>query len=182
MDVNTKGSEYIQAEPFYQRVVERDPNFTHPVYDPTYKAMTHDKVYKDAGKEPFDYPVWPEASQGIAVVDITDRTNEGKAFTDFNEYLTERKEKYEGSEKSHVEHSDCVKEKREKQEAEKVEYILSEGKAPLNFEDFMISEKAKSQAQQRLMGQAYAYKKGKLKPRHMDKEYRDTIIKLAQEA
>jgi hypothetical protein len=39
----------------YQRTVERDPAFSHPVYDPTYKAMTHDLVYKQEGKKPFKY-------------------------------------------------------------------------------------------------------------------------------
>ena len=39
----------------YQRVVERDPLFSHPHYNSTYKAMTHDVVYKQAKKKPFDY-------------------------------------------------------------------------------------------------------------------------------
>ena len=40
----------------YRRVVERDPAFSHKVYDSTYKAMTHDLVYKQEGKKPFTYP------------------------------------------------------------------------------------------------------------------------------
>jgi hypothetical protein len=39
----------------YQRTVERDPAFSNQVYDPTYKAMTHDLVYKQDNKEPFTY-------------------------------------------------------------------------------------------------------------------------------
>lgn len=40
----------------YRRTVERDPAFSHKVYDSTYKAMTHDLVYKQEGKKPFTYP------------------------------------------------------------------------------------------------------------------------------
>lgn len=40
----------------YRRTVERDPAFSHKVYDSTYKAMTHDLVYKQEGKKPFKYP------------------------------------------------------------------------------------------------------------------------------
>lgn len=38
---------------------------------------------------------------------------------------------------------------------------------------------AKSKAQQRLMGQAYAVKKGELDPKDIDSEWRDEIVKLA---
>jgi hypothetical protein len=40
----------------HRRVVERDPAFSHKVWDSTYKAMTHDLVYKQEGKKPFTYP------------------------------------------------------------------------------------------------------------------------------
>jgi hypothetical protein len=40
----------------HRHVVERDPAFSHKVWDSTYKAMTHDLVYKQEGKKPFTYP------------------------------------------------------------------------------------------------------------------------------
>jgi len=39
---------------------------------------------------------------------------------------------------------------------------------------------ARSKTQQRLMGQAYAYKTGELKSKDMDPEYADEIKKLAK--
>jgi hypothetical protein len=42
-----------------------------------------------------------------------------------------------------------------------------------------LNEKSTSKAQQRLMGQAYAYKKGDLKKKDLNPEYADKIIKLS---
>ena len=52
----------------YQRTVERHPSFSHPVYNSTYKAMTHDKVYQQSGKEPYTYP--DPYVTGYPVVDL----------------------------------------------------------------------------------------------------------------
>ena len=40
---------------------------------------------------------------------------------------------------------------------------------------------AKSKSQQRLMGQAYAYRKGKLKKKDMNPKYADQIIDLSKQ-
>ena len=44
----------------------------------------------------------------------------------------------------------------------------------------MINEKSTSKSQQRLMGQAYAYKKGELKPKDMNPKYKDQIKSIAK--
>jgi hypothetical protein len=67
----------------YQRVVNRDPAFSHPVYDPTYKAMTHDLVYKQEKKKPFTYA--DPYHTGIPVIDVT----EGKCAPSFNSFISE---------------------------------------------------------------------------------------------
>lgn len=70
----------------YQRVIERHPSFSHPVNDPTYKAMTHDLVYKQAKKKAFDYDSY---STGIPVVNM-ERTNESRIHTDFYDFVCEQ--------------------------------------------------------------------------------------------
>ena len=69
----------------FQRTVERDPAFSHPVYDPTYKAMTNDLVYKQEGKKAFNYD---NTRTGIPVVEI-DPLKEGKAFLSFQRFINE---------------------------------------------------------------------------------------------
>lgn len=69
----------------FQRTVERDPAFSHPVYDPTYKAMTGDLVYKQEGKKPFTYD---DQRTGIPVVQM-DPLKEGKAFSSFQRFINE---------------------------------------------------------------------------------------------
>lgn len=69
----------------FQRTVERDPAFSHPVYDPTYKAMTGDLVYKQEGKKPFTYD---EQRTGIPVVQM-DPLKEGKAYSSFQIFINE---------------------------------------------------------------------------------------------
>jgi len=180
LDIKVESSEYIKKKPFrdasgkqlpkdklkgYQNEIERDPTFSNNVYDPTYRAMTHDVVYKQStDKEPFDYKTHPEHVPGIAVTNVN---NEGKAITVFDDYLTEmKKAELEGEEKSHVEFSKQVEEEREKGEKRKLEYLV---------------EKAKSKSQQRLMGQAYAYRKGTLKAKDMDPKFKDIIVGLSQD-
>ena len=70
----------------YQRQVERHPQFGHQVYDPTYKAMTHDLVYKQSKKKPFTYR--DPYLTGLPVVDMT-KVQEGLANTSFNRFLNE---------------------------------------------------------------------------------------------
>ena len=72
----------------FQRTVERDPAFSHPVYDPTYKAMTGDLVYKQEGKKPFTYD---DQRTGIPVVQM-DPLKEGKAFSSFERFINEADE------------------------------------------------------------------------------------------
>ena len=72
----------------FQRTVERDPAFSHPVYDPTYKAMTGDLVYKQEGKKPFTYD---DQRTGIPVVQM-DPLKEGKAFSSFERFVNEADE------------------------------------------------------------------------------------------
>ena len=72
----------------YQRTVERDPAFSHPVYDPTYKAMTHDLVYKQEKKKPFMYD---HTITGIPVVEI-EPVKEGKTYTSFSKFINETEE------------------------------------------------------------------------------------------
>jgi hypothetical protein len=69
----------------YRRTVERDPAFSHPVYDPTYKAMTHDLVYKQEKKKPFTYD---DSRSGIPVVEI-EPLKEGKTYTSFQKFINE---------------------------------------------------------------------------------------------
>lgn len=69
----------------FQRTVERDPAFSHPVYDPTYKAMTGDLVYKQEGKKPFTYD---DQRTGIPVVQM-DPLKEGKAYSSFQRFINE---------------------------------------------------------------------------------------------
>jgi hypothetical protein len=69
----------------FQRTVERDPAFSHPVYDPTYKAMTGDLVYKQEGKKRFTYD---DQRTGIPVVQM-DPLKEGKAYSSFQRFINE---------------------------------------------------------------------------------------------
>lgn len=80
----------------YRNVVKRDPMFGDH-YDSTYKAMTHDLVYKQEGEKPFDYD---HEMMGIPVVDLEDamerkakkmksKMNEGKAYSSFSKFVNE---------------------------------------------------------------------------------------------
>lgn len=72
----------------FQNKVERHPSFSHPVFDPTYKAMGGDLVHKQEDeKNPYDYKDSYE-TMGVPTVEVKS-TNEGMCFTDFNEYLFE---------------------------------------------------------------------------------------------
>ncbi len=75
----------------FQRTVERDPAFSHPVYDPTYKAMTGDLVYKQEGKKAFKYD---DQRTGIPVVQM-DPLKEGKSYTSFDRFINEAMEEDE---------------------------------------------------------------------------------------
>ena len=74
----------------YRRTVERDPAFSHPVYDPTYKAMTNDLVYKQEKKKPFTYD---DTRTGIPVVEI-EPLKEGKAFLLFQRFINENEKEW----------------------------------------------------------------------------------------
>jgi hypothetical protein len=69
----------------YQRVVQRDSAFSHNVYDPTYKAMTHDLVYKQEKKKPFTYDPY---STALPVKEVG-AVKEGRSCRSFSEFLNE---------------------------------------------------------------------------------------------
>lgn len=70
----------------YQRVVERDPAFSHPHYNSTYKAMTHDVVYKQEGKKPFTYR--DPYITAVPTVEY-DFANEGRSYESFEQFINE---------------------------------------------------------------------------------------------
>ncbi len=72
----------------FRRTVERDPAFSHPVYDPTYKAMTGDIVYRQEKKKPFTYD---DRITGIPVVEI-EPVEEGRAYSSFTRFINEEVE------------------------------------------------------------------------------------------
>lgn len=83
----------------YRRTVERDPAFSHPVYDPTYKAMSHDLVYKQEKKKPFTYD---DTRTGIPVVEI-EPLEEGMTYTSFERFINEADEYINGDEEEYEE-------------------------------------------------------------------------------
>lgn len=123
----------------YRRVVKRDPLFKNPHYNSTYKAMSHDLVYKQEGEEPVTYK--DPYLTGIATVEVGEYedANESK-LGNFTDFINESKG-LEGSVKSTVEIDNHV-EKALKEEAAKLEELkkarekaVSEGKCN-NFEEF----------------------------------------------
>jgi hypothetical protein len=72
----------------YQRTVERDPAFSNQVYNPTYKAMTHDLVYKQENKKPFKYT--DPYRTAVPVIEY-DPTSEGKSYESFKRFVNEEK-------------------------------------------------------------------------------------------
>jgi hypothetical protein len=130
----------------YRRVVKRDPMFKNPHYNSTYKAMTHDLVYKQEGEKPFTYR--DPYLTGIATVEVGEyeheETNESK-LPKFNDFINEEKG-LTGSIKKSVE-IDVNVEKAMKEEKAKLEALkkeinnsVSEGKC-FSFNQFSnISE------------------------------------------
>ena len=130
----------------YRRVVKRDPLFKSAHYNSTYKAMSHDLVYKQEGEKPVTYP--DPYLTGIATVEVgeyeKEETNES-VHASFDSFLNESKIT-NGSVKSTVKIDDNVI-KALKEEAAKIEAMkkertkaLSEGKCQ-SFDQFMsISE------------------------------------------
>jgi hypothetical protein len=72
----------------YQRTVDRHAAFSHPVYDPTYKAMSNDLVYKQENKKPYNYPD-SYSNMGIPVVNVGKAANEGLSHTSFTRFVNE---------------------------------------------------------------------------------------------
>jgi hypothetical protein len=72
----------------YQRTVERDPAFSNPVYNSTYKAMTHDLVYKQENKKPFTYT--DPYRTAVPVIEY-DPTSEGKSYESFKQFVNEER-------------------------------------------------------------------------------------------
>jgi hypothetical protein len=75
----------------YQRVVDRHPAFGHPVYNPTYKAMSNDLVYKQERKKPYNYPD-PYLNMGLPVVNVGKAANEGFSYTSFQKFVNEQEQ------------------------------------------------------------------------------------------
>lgn len=73
----------------FQRVVNRDPMFGSRHYDSTYKAMTHDVIYKQEKKKPVDYR--DPYLTALPVVDIT-KVSESHVITSFDQFLFEMDE------------------------------------------------------------------------------------------
>lgn len=72
----------------FQRVVDRHPAFKHEVYNPTYKAMSNDLVYKQEKKKPMNYPDSYD-HMGIPVVMVGKTANEGISHTSFTQFINE---------------------------------------------------------------------------------------------
>ncbi len=130
----------------YRRVVKRDPAFKSSHYNSTYKAMSHDLVYKQEDEEPVTYR--DPYLTGIATVEVgkydSDETNESK-ISDFSSFINEDKN-LTGSVKKAVEINSNV-EKAMKEEEIKLKALrkeinntISEGKCQ-SFNRFLsISE------------------------------------------
>lgn len=73
----------------FQRVVERDPMFGSRHYDSTYKAMTHDVIYKQEKKKPVDYR--DPYLTALPVVDMS-KIEEGLSYTSFERFISENEE------------------------------------------------------------------------------------------
>lgn len=71
----------------YQRTVERHAAFDHPHYNSTYKAMTHDIVYKQEGKKPFTYTDPYQTAMPVIQYNFT---NEGMAHETFDSFINEQ--------------------------------------------------------------------------------------------
>ena len=69
----------------FQRTVERDPIFAGKHYDSTYKAMTHDLVYKQEKKKPVEY-----RDPYITAIPVTNiAMKEGKSCPTFSSFVNE---------------------------------------------------------------------------------------------
>jgi hypothetical protein len=77
----------------YRRVVKRDPAFKNSHYNSTYKAMSHDLVYKQEGEKPVTYR--DPYLTGIATVEVgeyeTEETNES-TIPNFSNFINENKD------------------------------------------------------------------------------------------
>lgn len=117
----------------YQRVVERDPLFKSQHYNSTYKAMSNDLVYKQAGKKPTTYA--DPYITGLPVIEVDESVN-----TSFKNFINEDS-KVVGSIKSTVDINDNVKKELSRDEEilkklkKQKDNILTEGKC-CNFNQF----------------------------------------------
>jgi len=101
----------------YRRVVKRDPAFKSSHYNSTYKAMSHDLVYKQEGEKPVTYP--DPYLTGIATVEVgeyeTEETNES-TLPNFLDFINENKG-LTGSVKKSVEINSNVEKAMKEEEA-----------------------------------------------------------------
>jgi hypothetical protein len=143
-DANGKKTSESNKLKDYRRVVKRDPLFKNPHYNSTYKAMSHDLVYKQEGEKPTTYP--DPYLTGVATVEVGEWEDANESvLPSFNEFISESKD-LEGSIKKSVNINDNV-EKAIKEENDKLDKLqkdrektISEGKCN-SFKEFnSISE------------------------------------------
>ena len=147
-DRDDKGKKTSESDKLkeYRRVVKRDPLFKNPHYNSTYKAMSHDVVYKQEGEKPVTYR--DPYLTGIATVEVGEYEHEESnesVLPNFTKFINESKG-LEGSTKATVE-IDSKIEKVIKEESAKLEKLqksreeaIAEGKCN-SFEEFdSISE------------------------------------------
>lgn len=99
----------------YQNTVERHELFSNPVYNPTYKAMSHDVVYKQEKKKPLEYgDPYLTGYPSVEVGKYKGPMNENHAFS-FSEFINEGKKQH-----SHDEECNCKKDKKSSKKSKKV--------------------------------------------------------------
>jgi len=130
----------------YRRVVKRDPAFKNSHYNSTYKAMSHDLVYKQEGEKPVTYR--DPYLTGIATVEVgeyeTEETNES-TIPNFSNFINENKNLV-GSVKKTVEINSNVEKAMKDEETrlkalrKEINNAISEGKCQ-SFNQFLsVSE------------------------------------------
>ena len=140
-DRDAKGKKASESNKLkeYRRVVKRDPLFKSSHYNSTYKAMSHDLVYKQEGEKPVTYR--DPYLTGIATVEVGEYEHADESvLPSFEKFINESKDLV-GSTKATVEIDSNV-EKVMKEENAKLEQLekarketIAEGKCN-SFEEF----------------------------------------------
>lgn len=114
----------------YQHTAERHKAFSHPVFDPTYKAMSNDLVYKQEKKKPLNYG--DPSLTGIPVVNMGDYKYTNEAMSEnrtlsFSDFLNEAKK---------VNSEECQECKDKKNSKKGLKKVLKKGKKKMNESHF----------------------------------------------